>query len=59
MPDHARRVLDVLIPAPWLLEQHLRELDSERDILTRLLDVSKDYERRREKREPVATGAPA
>jgi hypothetical protein len=48
MPPEAIDPLDWLIPSSRAVEHHLTRLDGARDLLARLLDVSREYERRRE-----------
>jgi hypothetical protein len=50
-------LLDILIPAPWVVEQHLRRLDSHRDLLERLLAVSRERESRRQNPNPNKEGS--
>ena len=42
--------LDFVIPAPGVVEYHLARVNAERDLLERLLVISREYEEQRERR---------
>ena len=41
-------VLDLLFPRPWVIERHLGRLSGQQDLLERLLQLSREYEERRQ-----------
>lgn len=47
MGTQTRDVLDLLIPEPWVVERQLSRMNGERDLPQKLLDVSREYAKRR------------
>lgn len=46
-----RRLLDLLFPEPWVIQRHMENAgtDGPRDLLSRLLELSREYEVARRK----------